>query len=200
MIMTSPTLERTALSDELLGTFHERAPGYDKRNTFFTEDFEDLRRAGYLKYCIPTEFGGAGASLVDYIEVIRKLAYNAPATALATNMHQYWIGVATDMRRMGDDSVEWILREAAAGEVFAAAHGEAGAELPLFLSTTVAERVDGGYRFTGHKMFGSLSPVWTRLGIHGMTADGQIVHGFMPRDTPGYTIKGDCCRTRAKNC
>jgi alkylation response protein AidB-like acyl-CoA dehydrogenase len=61
--------------------------------------------------------------------------------------------------------------------------------LPLFLSTTTAERVDGGYKFNGHKMFGSLTPVWTRLGIHGMTADGQIIHAFMPRDTPGYTIK-----------
>ena len=187
--MTAPTLDRPILSDELLARFHERAPGYDKNNTFFTEDFEDLRSAGYLKYCIPTEFGGSGASLVDYTALLRKLAYNAPATALATNMHQYWTGVATDMRRMGDSSLEWVLREAAAGEVFAAGHGEAGAELPLFLSTTRAERVDGGYRFFGHKIFGSLSPVWTRLGLHGMTADGQIVHGFMPRDTPGYTIK-----------
>ena len=68
-------------------------------------------------------------------------------------------------------------------------HGETGNDLPLFLSTTTAERVDGGYKFNGHKMFGSLTPVWTRLGIHAMTADGQIVHAFMPRDTPGYTIK-----------
>jgi alkylation response protein AidB-like acyl-CoA dehydrogenase len=93
------------------------------------------------------------------------------------------------MSQMGDNSLDWVLREAAAGEVFAAGHGEAGAELPLFLSTTRAERVDGGYRFYGHKIFGSLSPVWTRLGLHGMTNDGQIVHAFMPRDTAGYTIK-----------
>ena len=187
--MSTESLERPIISDEMLASFAHRAPGYDQRNTFFTEDFEDLRTAGYLKYCIPTDFGGAGASLVDYTAVIRKLAYNAPATALATNMHQYWVGVATDMRRMGDSSLEWLLREASEGQVFAAGHGESGAELPLFLSTTRAERVDGGYRFTGHKIFGSLSPVWTRLGIHGMTEDGMIVHAFMPRDTPGYTIK-----------
>ena len=45
-------------------------------------------------------------------------------------------------------------------------HAETGNELPLLLSTTKAERVDGGYRFTGHKAFGSLSPVWTRPGSH----------------------------------
>jgi alkylation response protein AidB-like acyl-CoA dehydrogenase len=94
---------------------------------------------------------------------------------------------------MGDPSLEWILREAAAGEIFAAGHGESGNDLPLFLSTTKAERVDGGYKFTGHKIFGSLSPVWTRLGIHGMdTSDPNapmIIHAFMPRDTAGYTVK-----------
>ncbi|MEO9256556.1 MAG: acyl-CoA dehydrogenase family protein [Tepidiformaceae bacterium] len=183
------TAARPMLSDEMLKAFASRASGYDQANSFFTQDFEDLRAAGYLKMLLPQEFGGQGATLVDYTAVLRRLAYHAPATALATNMHQYWCGVASSMRKMGDNSLDWILREAADGEVFAAAHGEAGAELPLFLSTTRAERVEGGYRFTGHKIFTSLTPVWTRLAIHGMTADGQIVHAFMPRDTPGYTIK-----------
>jgi alkylation response protein AidB-like acyl-CoA dehydrogenase len=60
------------------------------------------------------------------------------------------------------------------------------------LSTSKAERVEGGFRFTGHKMFGSLSPVWTRFGLHATWQDAEggpkIVHGFMPRDTAGYRI------------
>lgn len=58
----------------------------------------------------------------------------------------------------GDSTLEWMLREAAAGEVFAAGHAETGNDIPVLLSTTKAERVDGGYRFYGHKHFGSLSP------------------------------------------
>ena len=134
-----------------------------------------------------------GMSLAEVCREQRRLAYRAPATALATNMHLYWTGVAADLRKAGDQSLEWMLREAAAGEVFAAGHGEAGNDLPLFLSTARAERVDGGYRFTGHKIFGSLTPVWTRLGLHAMdTTDPrgpQIVHAFMPRDAKGYSIK-----------
>jgi alkylation response protein AidB-like acyl-CoA dehydrogenase len=65
--------------------------------------------------------------------------------------------------------------------------------MPLFLSTATAERVDGGYKFSGRKMFGSLTPVWTRIGLHGMDAtdpnNPQIIHAFMPRDTPGYRIE-----------
>ncbi|MGH8265350.1 MAG: acyl-CoA dehydrogenase family protein, partial [Steroidobacteraceae bacterium] len=64
---------------------------------------------------------------------------------------------------------------------------------PVLLSTTRAERVEGGYRFTGRKSFGSLSPVWTYLGLHGMDAadpaSPKIVHAFMPRDTEGYRIE-----------
>src|SRR5205814_5637200 len=98
-----------------------------------------------------------------------------------------------DLWRSGDRSLEWLLREAAAGEVFAAGHAETGNDLPILLSTTKAEKVSGGYKFTGRKAFGSLTPVWTRLGVHGMdTSDPKapkIVHAFMPSDAKGYTIK-----------
>jgi len=189
----TPTGNGVALSDEIIAHCGDRAAAYDRENRFFTEDFEELRAAGYLKMAIPKELGGHGMSLAEVCREQRRLAYRAPATALATNMHLYWTGVAADMRKMGDASLEWILREAAAGEVFAAGHGEAGNDLPLFLSTAKAERADGGYKFWGHKTFGSLTPVWTRLGLHAMNAADpggpKIVHAFLPRDAKGYTIK-----------
>jgi alkylation response protein AidB-like acyl-CoA dehydrogenase len=180
------------LSDELLQTLRNRAPSYDRENRFFQEDFDDLRRAGYLKLGIPREFGGAGYTLADVARETRRLAQYAPATALGLNMHNYWVGVAADVWRSGDRSLEWILQDAAAGEVFAAGHAESGNETSLFMSVVKAERVDGGYCFTGRKSFGSLSPVWTRLGLHAMDASDptapKIVHAFMPRDTSGYRI------------
>jgi alkylation response protein AidB-like acyl-CoA dehydrogenase len=85
------------------------------------------------------------------------------------------------------------LHEAAGGEIFAAGHAETGNDLPLMLSTTTAKKVDGGWTFTGRKAFGSLTPVWTRLGVHGMDVSDlsapKIVHAFIPRGTPGVTIK-----------
>jgi alkylation response protein AidB-like acyl-CoA dehydrogenase len=181
------------LSQALLDKCRERAPEYDRANRFFQEDFDDLRAAGYLLMAVPKEFGGLGMNLAEVGRETRRLAQYAPATALALNMHSYWVGDAADAWRGGDKSIEWILREAGAGEVFAAGHAEHGNDIPGLLSTTKAERVDGGYRFTGRKSFGSLTPVWTRLGLHGMDASDpsapKIVHAFMPRDTKGYTIK-----------
>ena len=188
--MTTATLTRpVTLSDEMLETFRARAATYDRENRFLQEDWDDLRDAGFLTVLVPTEFGGAGWSLPEYCRAIQRIAEYAPATVLAVNMHGYWDGIAAEMRRLGDPSLTWVLEEAAAGEIFAAGHAESGNDLPVFLSTSTAERVEGGYRISGHKMFGSLSPVWTRYGVHAMTADGQIVHAFVPREAQGYTIK-----------
>jgi len=191
--MALETRTPSLLTDELLERFRARAAGYDRDNRFFHEDFEELRQAGYLTINVPRELGGGGLNLADVCRQQRRLASYAPATALATNMHLYWVGVAADLWRLGDRSLQWILAEALAGEVFAAAHAETGNDLPVLLSTARAERVDGGYRFTGRKMFGSLTPVWTRLGLHAMDASDptspKIVHAFLPRDTPGYRIK-----------
>jgi len=181
------------LSESLIDRCGQRAAGYDRENRFFQEDFDELKQAGYLRLNVPSEFGGYGFSLLQTCREQRRLAYRAPATALAINMHLYWVGIAADLYRMGDSSLTWMLEEAAAGEVFAAGHGEVGNDLPGLLSTSKAERVDGGYRFYGHKMFGSLSPVWTRFGLHAMDASDPerptIIHAFMPRDTEGYEIK-----------
>lgn len=182
----------SVLTQDMLERFRDRAGRYDRENTFFHEDFEELRAAGYLKLAVPTEFGGLGATLDEVAREQRRLAYYAPATALATNMHFYWTGVAADLYRAGDNTCRWMLEEAVAGGVFAAGHAERGNDLTLLLSTSKAERVDGGYRLTGHKSFGSLTPVWTRLGLHAMDASDpaapKIVHAFMKRDTPGYHI------------
>jgi alkylation response protein AidB-like acyl-CoA dehydrogenase len=181
------------LSQDLLERCRQRAAGYDRENCFFQEDFEELKDAGYFLMTVPEELGGYGMRLHDVAQQTRRLAQHAAPTALACNMHHYWVGLAADLWRAGDRSCEWLLRDAAAGEIFAAGHAEPGNDLPLLLSTTKAEKVPGGYRFNGRKSFGSLSPVWTRLGLHGMDASNpqapQIVHAFLPRDTAGVTIK-----------
>jgi alkylation response protein AidB-like acyl-CoA dehydrogenase len=187
------TASESILTDALLKGCRARAAGYDRDNRFCQEDFDDLRTAGYLHMTLPKEFGGLGYTLAQAGREARRLANYAPATALCLNMHHYWVGTAADVWRSGDKSVEWILRDASAGEVFAAGHAESGNETTLFISTTKAERVPGGYTFTGRKSFGSLTPVWTRLGLHGLdTSDPaapKVVHGFVTRSTPGVTIK-----------
>jgi len=182
-------VENSVLSDDLLKRCMERAPGYDRDNTFFDEDFKELKESGYLLAAVPKELGGLGLNLAEIGQLQRRLAYHAAPTALAVNMHFYWTGLAADVWRSGDKSLEWMLTETVNdGAVFAAGHAESGNDVPVLLSTTKAERVDGGYRFTGRKSFGSLTPVWDYLGAHAMDSSDpdnrKVVHVFMPRDVP----------------
>lgn len=183
------------LPDDLLERFRARAKGYDERNEFFHEDLAELKSQGYLRMFAAIDDGGLGFGLQQVAAAQRRLATAAPATALAINMHLVWTGVAHLLARRGDDSLHYVLAEAVAGEVFAFGNSEAGNDSVLFDSNTVAAPLgDGSYSFTGTKIFTSLSPAWTRLGIFGKDSTGQepvLVHAFITRDTPGYSIKDD---------
>jgi alkylation response protein AidB-like acyl-CoA dehydrogenase len=180
------------LTDEMLARFDERASTYDRENRFFQEDWEELRDSGYLLGPVPADLGGSGLTLAEYSKLQSQLAYYAAPTALAVNMHCYWQGLAADLAKMGDTSCRWINEKAAAGEVFCALHGEAGNDLVGVLSTATAERGKGGWIVSAHKIFGSLSPVWTYGGFHAQDNSNpeqpMIIHGFVPRGSKGLEI------------
>lgn len=178
----------TVLTPGLLDGIRLRAAGYDEANAFPHGDLHLLREAGYLGALAPTAVGGLGWDMPAVVAAQRLLARHAPATGLAVNMHLIWNGVAHILRRQGDGSLDFVHRESAAGEVFAFGISEAGNDAVLFDSDTVAEPLaDGSYRFTGTKIFTTLSPVWTRLGIFGKTPDGgRLVFGFLDRSAAGW--------------
>jgi alkylation response protein AidB-like acyl-CoA dehydrogenase len=186
------TRPRTELPTEVLERFRSRAGQLDHDNAYFDEDLQELRDLGYLAAAVPTEHGGWGLSLAELSASQRRLARYAPATALAMTMHSYWIGIAVELEKLGDTSLRWILEAAVAGQVFAAGHAESGNDIPVLLSTCKAERVEGGYRLTGRKQFGSNGPAWTWLGAHAIDADApggpQVVHAFVERTSPGVTV------------
>lgn len=188
--MTTSTVDdfdpAAILSDELLETFRERAARHDRDNTFPDDDLADLRRIGYLAILVPSELGGGGLDLAEASVLQQRLATAAPATALAVNMHLVWTGVARHLTARGIDELRFVLEGAVAGELYAFGISEAGNDLVLFGSDTAAEpRTDGGYEFTGTKIFTTLSPAWTHLGLHGLDTSSPdsptMVYAFVPR-------------------
>ena len=174
------------LPDDLLERIRERAPIHDRENTFPQQDLDELRDAGYLSILVPAKRGGAGLGLAEAALLQQRLAGAAPATALAINMHLVWTGVAKVFSDRGVPGLEFVQDGAVAGEVFAFGISEGGNDLVLFGSDTAAEPTgDGGYSFTGTKIFTSLAPVWTKLGLHGLdtTSDDapKLVFAFVER-------------------
>lgn len=184
--MSAKTLEEL-LPESMLAGFRARAPRYDADNAFFAEDLAELRGAGYLAAPVPVEMGGSGLGLEQLVAAQRRLAAHAPATALGVNMHLVWVQVARFLADRGVGTLDWALREAADGEIFAFGISEAGNDAVLLDARSTAEPVHGGYRVSGTKIFTTLSPVWTRLGLHARiegseTSEPQLVFGFVRRD------------------
>ena len=174
------------LPDDLLQRIRERAVVHDRENTFPQQDLDELRDAGYLSILVPAELGGAGLGLEQAALLQQRLATASPATALAVNMHLVWTGVAKVFGDRGVPGMEFVQRGAAQGDVFAFGISEGGNDLVLFGSDTDAvPQPDGGYAFTGTKIFTSLAPVWTKLGLHGLDTTGpdapKLVFAFIDR-------------------
>ncbi|NLT26070.1 MAG: acyl-CoA/acyl-ACP dehydrogenase [Microbacteriaceae bacterium] len=192
MATTDP---RELLDDDLLAVFRDRAAKLDAANEFPVDDLDDLRELGYLTLLAPRELGGGGLTLEQVARLQMRLATAAPATALAVNMHLITTGVVRVLRERGDESIDWIAREAVAGEVIALAISETGNDAVTFDSTvTAVPDGEGGYTFTGTKIFTTLSPVWTRLWIFGRDDSGdepRLVHAMLHRTDEGIRIHDD---------
>lgn len=100
-------------------------------------------------------------------------------------MHLVWTGVAKVMQDRGIDDLAFVQTGAAAGDVFAFGISEAGNDLVLFGSDTQAvPQADGGYAFTGTKIFTSLAPVWNHLGLHGLDTSNPDDRSWCTRSFP----------------
>ena len=124
------------LTEDMLERFRTRAPAYDRENRFFQEDFDELKAAGYLKMAVPKELGGLGFSLAEVARETRRLG-DVRAGHRARHEHAPLLGRASPpiCGAAATSRCEWMLKDAAAGEVFAAGHAETGNDIPLLLST-----------------------------------------------------------------
>jgi alkylation response protein AidB-like acyl-CoA dehydrogenase len=133
-------------------------------------DIAKLTDVGYLKVALPPEFGGLGCTLRQAACGQRRLARRAPLTAMAVSGHLYWTGAAADAYRTGDNSVRWILLEAARGALFAAGHGAPGNDLHFASPESRCELADeSGYRFRNTSVLSSPTPNWDWVAVHAVT-------------------------------
>jgi alkylation response protein AidB-like acyl-CoA dehydrogenase len=192
--LTRRQREIVELAGRLADEFASRAAEHDQDGSFPFENYERMREEGYLGLTVPEELGGMGAGLYDLIVAQERLAAGDGSTALAVNMHVSPIGqLASLWRASGDERLADVLRRAADGRlVYASMSAEPGDPI-LMSSTTVARPVDGGYRVTGKKIFGTESAVCTEFSTRALVDDperGQTVIFFrLPREIDGMTVK-----------
>jgi alkylation response protein AidB-like acyl-CoA dehydrogenase len=157
-------------------------------------DIAALAEAGYLNVALPPEFGGLGCTLRQAACGQRRLARHAPDTALAVAAHLYWTGAAADAHRAGDDSVRWILAEAADGALFAGGHGEAGGDLRFADPRSRCEPAgEGGYQFRDAGVLSTRTPAWDWIAVHAVHAPGRPGGSARPQSVIAFAGRGARC-------
>ena len=113
---------------------------------------EKLFELGLMGIEVPEALGGSGGSFFDAVLAIEAIASVDPAVAVLVDVHNTL--VVNAIRRWGteDQRVTW-LEKLAGGTAGAYALSEAGAGSDAFALQTRAEKVDGGYRLNGRKLW-----------------------------------------------
>ena len=180
--------------------FVARAEEIDRTASFPTENWNDLKAAGLLGICVPTEHGGLGSDFVGYALASEELARHCATTALTFNMHvatSLLVGqIADDMDMEPAQRQDNHARRAALWRGVIDGHqihSQPFSEgMPDGKFATMARKVDGGYRVTGRKIFASLSHA---ADIHNIVcvsdADEELHLLGLPAGAEGIRIEGD---------
>ena len=180
---------RTAVADLGPG-FAERAAAHDADGTFVAESYAALKERKVFSAGVPRELGGGGATHAELCELLRHLARHCPSTALVLSMHTHL--VATAVWRWRDSGAgEALLRRVASEELGLVSTGASD----WVDSNGTLERVDGGYRVSARKVFGSGSEAADLLITSARFDDPEegpvVLHFPVPFAAEGVRVTGD---------
>jgi alkylation response protein AidB-like acyl-CoA dehydrogenase len=191
--------------------FLPRAARHDRDAAFPTENYDDLRDAGFLGLVIPERYGGLGADYETYALVSAELGRWCGATALTFNMHtatMMWSSrMADDLDMTGEQRAAHEARRAGIyrrviedGAIFAQPFSEPNSAAAAGRAPfgTSARKVDGGWLINGRKHFASLAGAADYYGIlcteeiEGQDADVRdTIYLAVSGTADGFSITGD---------
>jgi alkylation response protein AidB-like acyl-CoA dehydrogenase len=176
-----------AVARELGPGFASRAPAYDANDSFVAENYQELREHRVFSAGVPAELGGGGASHGELCAMLREIAHHCGSTALALGMHTHLVATLVWAWRQGRP-VAPRLQQIAGQQLVLVTTGASD----WLDSSGTAERVDGGYRVSGRKVFASGSPLGDLLLTSARYDDPSdvpmVLHFAVPLKSPGVTV------------
>ncbi|CCQ97700.1 hypothetical protein CULT_70010 [[Clostridium] ultunense Esp] len=96
---------------ELAKRWGERAGEYDRTGSFPFQNFEELKKEGFLTLTVPKEYGGEDFSLSQLIRILEILAQGDASTALGLGWHLGIIMKLRDSRLWPEEKFQQLCHE-----------------------------------------------------------------------------------------
>jgi alkylation response protein AidB-like acyl-CoA dehydrogenase len=183
---------------ELAADFATRSGEHDRDASHPIENYDRLRREGFLQLTVGKEWGGAGASFLDHTIAYEALGQGCPSTALAFNMHASVVMPILQSPEVSHSSKAMIAdlvvqqQKLIGGNFSEPGTTSLIGERPL---SARARRVDDGYSITGRKMFASMLQAADYVMVmaypHDATAPFAGMLLLVPADAPGRRVNAN---------
>jgi acyl-CoA dehydrogenase len=177
-----------AVARELGPSFAERSASHDADDSFVAQSYAALKERGLFAAGVPGELGGGDASHAELCGVVREIAHHCSSTALAFSMHTHNVATQALSWRAGNKAPEPLLRRIADEKLVIATSG--GSD--WLKGSGKLEKVEGGYRMNGRKIFSSGVPsasIFTTMGIYDDPQNGPTVYHFsLPLPYDGFKV------------
>jgi alkylation response protein AidB-like acyl-CoA dehydrogenase len=168
--------------------FATRAAEHDEADSFVAENYAALKASGAMAAGVPAELGGGDASHAELCAMIRELAHHCSSTALAFSMHTHLVATLAYLWRAGNKGPEGMLRRVAAENLVLVSTG--GSD--WLMGSGRLEKVEGGFRLSGRKIFASgahAGDVLMTTGVYDDPTDGPtVIHFPVPLRSEGVRI------------
>lgn len=183
-------LDLPTLAEVIGPRFAEGAAERDEGDVFVNEHYDVLKQHKVFSALVPTELGGGGASHGTMSGFLRRLAHYCPPTALSLSMHQHLVAAAVYNHRNGRPGRKLLERVAASETVLISTGANDWME-----SSGAMRRVEGGFRVSAKKPFGSGSPkggvLATSAPFEDPQAGWQVLHFPVPFSAAGVSLADD---------
>lgn len=185
--------QRNLLSkiEEFIPVFQKREPQLDKQGSFPFENIEDLKKIDYTKLTLPTEFGGQGLGLYEYILAQERIAEGCGSTALSVGWTNGTILEYVESKHWNPEVAKIVLEAVAKGALIntAASENNAGSPTRGAQPATSVIREADELIITGEKIFTTAAPVLTHFIITATNESKQVESILIPSDTKGVSLR-----------
>jgi len=153
----------------------------DREDRVPSETLEKLAEMGFMGLCVPEEYGGAGSDFSTYCLMIEEISRADAGVGVTLAVHTSAGTLPIVMYGSEDQKARWVPDLARGNKIgsFALTEPTTGSDAAAIKTT--AERVDGGYRISGHKQ-------WV---TNGRVAGATIVFARTPEGPTAFVVGMD---------